>query len=333
MVDSFELAKLHQKLRSFFQNTLELELIYIFVQNGVVAAKDFQKMLPEKKRFGNPRIYQCLKKLANDGWITQIGVRPLTYAISDNETFRHLLNNEIILTQEHLESQKKNYYDIVTILDKLQSEIGQKSPENSSLPSIPANVSSLISNMIKKIHKFSKLKIFNGEYNITIALNTEKRQFHLNSVEFISEKEEDQVLFGGFFTVKLHPESNMENLIQFIHKYHLESLEFRYKLEKKGYIDGKFRKLENYRFLDDFHLDSISNNENNISKSFQRITSAFQIFISSQKFLGKITTISFIPQKFNKNIKESSELITIWGESKEIFENLKSILFNDVLLI
>ncbi|WP_457558187.1 hypothetical protein [Candidatus Harpocratesius sp.] len=323
MINSLQSATLHQKLGAFFSNPYDLEIIFQLIQNKIATVKDLQKWIFPQVKSNNPQIYRRLKKLSQKGWIIPVGIKPLTYGISEQKIFRELLNKEIEQTQNHLQTQKENYYDIVTILDAAQSSTKEESSKKVYYHIIPKNVSPIIKQLIANVHNSTKLSIFNGEYDITIALNQERRQFKLNSVEFITV-ENQKVLFGGFILVKVHAESNMEKLIHFLHDYHVNGLQFRYKLEKKGYLKKNARSLIEYKFSADR-----SSCKDLLSQDVQNcITSTFQIKINTQIFKGKILTVPTSITVKSEREGLNLDYLTLWGENEEIFHVLKERIFN-----
>lgn len=320
MVDSLQISKLHKKLGYFFENAVDVEIIQQLMQHPYLTPRELQKHLNNKQKSVSPYLYRRLKILSNQGWITAVGTHPLKYALIDEKIFREKLNGEIEKSISHLEAQKNSYYDIVTILDAIQSEVTGKSPNKFSYHTIPPQASESARTFIESIQNNSRMQIFNGEYGITIALNNERRQFRLTSLEFIQETG-DFPLFGGIFISEVHPESNLERILDFLQEYHINALKFRYKLESKGYLEEKIRKLSQYSFLNLENATLFPELEIMQSK-MEKAENILEISLSNHNFTGLI--VSF-PNNMTKNSAEDNSgpcFITVWGENQEIFKEL-----------
>ncbi|MHA1775278.1 MAG: hypothetical protein ACTSWC_00805 [Promethearchaeota archaeon] len=323
MVDSLQLSKLHQKLQHFFPHPLDVEIIFYLLQHGIMSVKNLQHHIFPNQNSKKPQLYRRLKNLKKQGWIIQIGTHPLKYTIIDKNLFREMLNSEIEQTVSHLQAQKSSFYDIVTIIDAINAENKGDSSKNVLYHSIPSHASNFAVKLIDKIQKSSNLQIFNGEYGITITINNEQRQFRLTALEFIKEQD-PYPLFGGIFLAEVHPESRQDQIIQFLHQYHINGIKFRYKLERKGYIEEKTRNLSQYQIMkqdpakNNFNFSNIQGSEFNI----------MEIILKDQKFIGYIFSYPFVIESNSTHKQQSPKYVTIWGESGEIFNVLSKVLLN-----
>lgn len=302
---------LRTNLHYFDLDSLEMEFLLCFIKSESIEAKNISSLLPPPFRQKGPNLYRILKRLASKGFIEKIGENPLKYRLVEINTIKKLLEKKILYTQKKLENQKNNYYSIITTITQFQEL--EKSHQNAELElkNVPTSVNPYIRQEIFDLEANSPLHYENGEFNVIISLNKEMVQFHLNSVQFHYQNG-DFLLYGGFIDSDIDEITEKEDILTFIHQYHVNGLVFKYKLERKGYIENRKRSISKPIIAspnDEIYVSRHNTDENNLV-----IQTKFLITIDKVKHEGIIASYILHP-----NQKTLPIIVrTIWAENSTI---------------
>ncbi|MHA1673268.1 MAG: hypothetical protein ACTSYI_06545 [Promethearchaeota archaeon] len=293
---------LKNKLYSYGLSPLEVEILICFSQHELIQANKVSYKLPPANRLKGPRIYYHLKQLSQKGWLQLVGNNPLKYRLSDPNEIRSLLETTISESQQQWEIQKNNYYEVISSFDDLHQDLLGNQKKTVEALILPSQALLWFTSIIHSTHETTPMTYFNGEFNAIIVLNKDNVQFRLNAVEF-QWVNGSFPLYAGITICEIDPISENANILEFVHRYNVNGLKFKYKLESKGYAENKARKLAQYQFSD------VSQNEK--SSSF---STDFNFHINQIKKTGLIQTRQLSAANSNNGLK----ILTFWIEDPQM---------------
>ncbi|MHA1522074.1 MAG: hypothetical protein ACTSRK_18005 [Promethearchaeota archaeon] len=299
MTKNFDIFK--KRLHSYGLSPIEIEILLCFAQNNLIQASKISSFLPPSHRLKGPRIYDHLKQLSQKGWLHPAGTKPLMYRFADPTEIRIILESLISKAQLNLEKQKNNYYEVISSFDELHENILGNRKKTSEALMLPSQVNSSFKSIIISTHENTPISFFNGEYNAIIVLNNDDVQFRLNAAEF--HWINGSSLYAGIIICEIDPASKRADILEFIHDYNVNGLKFKYKLESKGYVENKARKITKYDFSDAYP------NEKPLT-----INTAFTFHIDQTKKTGLLQTRQLSAANGNNGLK----IITFWTEDPQM---------------
>ena len=243
------------------------------------------------------------------------------YRFADPTEIRSILESIIQKSQQQVEKQKNNYYDVISTFDDFHQEFLGNQKKNSEVLTLPSQVLSSFKSLICSIHDNTPMTFFSGEYNAIIVLNKENVQFRLNAVEF-QWINGSSPLYAGITICEIDPVSERADILEFIHNYNVNGLKFKYKLESKGYAENKARKFSQYQFseiIDSSALVKTSRISETASKVATKspqnekilvISTAFDFHVNLLKKSGVIQTRQLSAADDTKGL----EILTFWVE-------------------
>ncbi len=301
------LTILKNKLYSYGLSPVEVEILLCFSQHDLIQASKVSSELPSANRLKGPRIYQHLKNLLKKGWLKLAGTNPLKYRLSDPNEIRSLLETVISKSQQHLELQKNNYYEVISTFDDLHQDLLGNQKKTVEALILPSQTLSWFTSIIHSTHENTPMTYFNGEYNAIIVLNNDNVQFRLNAVEF-QLINGGSPLYAGIIICEIDPISKNANILEFVHKYNVNGLKFKYKLESKGYAENKARTLSQYQFSE------VSPNEKSQNEKSPSYSTDFNFHIDQIQKTGLIQTSQLSAANNNSGLK----ILTFWIEDPQM---------------
>jgi predicted transcriptional regulator len=279
-------------------------LAEIMMSNGIIRA-ELQKS-PSLRRWKS-QIPAILKKLEKSGWITsEKGDKPKFRLVSKSD-FQKVLESIVNRTQEVLMTQKNAVYDLVNTVKSYSGPSSGQSGNDSGFK-IHAKTPDFIKTWITQLLQANPgWGVFKSEGLMAVSLTKENISFKLSSAEF-EAKEGGKSSFGGVFFVECEDKDSRNQLIERIHQYNEDALKFGYKMERKGYVEGKSRGL----------VDCEMNSSQSVEKG--KITTYTCKLEPETSITGKIITSALTAR--------DTYTLTIWAENEEILQVMNTAIKN-----
>jgi hypothetical protein len=235
LVDSFKNTLLH-----FGLSAIEINVLTAVMIHGKSSLSDLRK--DNKCRFySTGKITQIIHRLVKCGWLQIIQSKPMVVTIVSKKNFQEVLDKIINKTQDLFMAQKNGAYDLLNTIKTYEQQTGEGVTEDQGFKINP-KTPDFIKNWIVELLKVSNWRIAKSEGYMAVSLTKEGIAFKLSSAEF-ETKSGDSPSYAGIFMCEFEDSDMRNSLLPRIHQYNEDALKFNYKMERKGYIEGRNRHL------------------------------------------------------------------------------------------
>jgi len=278
----------------------EINVLIAVMINGKSTIPEIRKN-PKCRFYSKTKINQILKNLCKTGWLQQISSDSPTFTLVSKKDFQNTLDLIINKTQDLFMAQKNGAYDLLNTVKtyEQQSTTGVGDDKGFKInPKTP----DFIKNWLVTLLKTKSWRVVKSEGYMAVSLTNEGIAFKLSSAEFeVSLK--DTSSYAGVFLCEFEDTATRDSLLARIHQYNEDALKFNYKMERKGYTEGRNRHL-------------IESEMKPSQKDTNGFISEFNLkFDGNKDVTGKILTY---PLKGN-----AVWAVSIWAENSDIIKSFK----------